>query len=119
MVLFLVSPLSPQPTTGVVVAPAAPDAGHPIRVEVADRGGRRTATLLTRDDGGVAAQGVGDVLPVLTYPSGDVAYDSGQLRPTLWVFSALLTMAGGLPLLGGLRARRRDRDAPAPTWSAR
>lgn len=108
-VVFGLSPLSPHSTTGVVVAPAG--ASLPIRVEVTDRGTSRVATLGELGEGvDLAVQEVGDALPVLTYPSGRVVYDTGEVRPTLWGLSAAVTAAGGVLLLTGLR--RPARGAP-------
>jgi hypothetical protein len=105
-VAFALSPLSPHATTAVVVAPAG--ASLPIRVEVTDRGTPRVATLGELGEGvDLATQSVGDVLPVLTYPSGRVVYDTGEVRPTLWALSAAIAVGGGVLLLAGLHARRR------------
>lgn len=101
---FLVSPLSPHATTGVVVTPGS--ASSPIQVEVRDRGGRRTSDLGSGPDQDLAAQSVGTRIPVLTYPGGSVTYDDGRLRPTLWILTALLAAAGA-----ALMARHARRAA--------
>jgi hypothetical protein len=104
-VAFALSPLSPHATSAVVVAPTG--ASVPIRVEVTDRGGSRVAVLGELGEGvDLATPSVGEVFPVLTYPSGRVVYDTGEVRPTLWALSVAITVAGGVLLLVGRRARR-------------
>lgn len=98
---FLLSPLSPHATVGVVIATSP----GPIQVQVDDRGGTRVSELQVGEDQDLAAHDAETRLRVLSYPSGKVAYDDGSLRPTLWVLTCAVLLIGLLLLLGGSRSR--------------